>query len=111
MPPAAAADAVSLAEEFGHHTPGVSPFGQRVTVPAMRGRDPVRGAQVRADADAGCFLADVEMQEARGLALAARHLRHAFEAAQQYHLLEQVEQDGAIRKVGCALKPVFARRR
>ena len=106
---AAAADAVGLAEELGHHTAGIGALGQRVAVAAMGRGHPVGRAQMRADADAGRLLADVEMQEARRLALAAGDLRHAFEAAQQHHPLEEVEQDFAVRQVGSASEMLRSR--
>ena len=98
---AAAADAVGLAEQLGHHTSGIGALGQRVAVTAMRGGHPVGRPQMRADADAGRLLADIEMQKAGRLALAAGDLGDAFEAAQQHHPLEQIEQDlpvGQIRR-------------
>ena len=103
---AAAADAVGLAEQFRHDTAGIGALGQRMAVAAMRRRHPVGRTQMRADADTGRFLADVEMQEARRLALAAGDLRHAFEATQQHHAFEEVEQDFAVRQVGGALEMI-----
>ena len=100
---AAAADAVGLAEQFGHDALRISALGQRVAMPAMCRGDPVRAAEMGADADAGGFLADIEVQEARGFTLAAGDLGDAFELAEQYHLLEQVDQDLAVREVAHAL--------
>ena len=99
---APAADAVGLAEELGHHPPRIGALGERMAVAAMRRGHPVGPAQVRADADAGRLLADVEMQEARRLALAAGDLRHALEPPQQHHPLEEPEQRLPVRQVGYA---------
>ena len=65
---------------------GDTPLAKRVAVPAMRGRDPVGRPEMRAYADSGRLLADVEMQEAGRLALAAGDLRGAFETPQEHHL-------------------------
>ena len=107
---AAAANAVGLAEQLRHHTAGIGALGKRVAVAAMRRRDPIGAAQMRADADAGRFFADVEVQEARGFTLAAGDLRDAFKTPQEHHVLEQVEKDLSIRQVGNASEN-FARAR
>ena len=65
---------------------GEHAFGQSMAVAAMRRGDPVDLAQMRADADGGRLLADIKMQEAGRLALAAGGLRRAFETPQQHHL-------------------------
>ena len=78
---AAAANAVGLAEQLGHHAPRDRPLGQRVAVAAMGGGDPVGRAQMRADADAGRLLADVEMQEARASRPCGRRSARRFRSA------------------------------
>ena len=78
---AAAATAVALAEELGHQDARVHALGERVAMAAMGRRHPVQRREVGADADRRRLLADVEMQEARGLALAAGDLGDALEAA------------------------------
>ena len=97
---APAATSVALAEELGHQRARRDALGERMAVPAMRGGDPVGWPQMRADADCGRLLADVEMQEARRLALAAGDLRRAFEAPQQHHLLIEAEQCVAVESFG-----------
>ena len=47
--------------------------------------------EMGADADRRRLLADIEMQEARRLALAAGDLGDAFEAAEQHHALVEGE--------------------
>ena len=98
----AAADPVGLAEQLRHDPPGFGALGQRMAVSAMRRGDPVGAAKMRADSDPGCLLADIEMQEAGGFAFAAGDLRHSFEAAQQHHLFEQFDQDGAVGQIALA---------
>jgi hypothetical protein len=61
----AAAEAVDLAEELGHHRVDVGALGQQVAVAAVGGGDAVVLAQGLADADRGALLADVEVDEAR----------------------------------------------
>jgi len=109
-PSAAAANSVGLAEQLRHHTAGIGPFGKRVAVAAVRRRDPIGGAQMRADACAGSFFADVKVEEARGFTLSAGYLRGGFKTPQEHHLLEQVEKDLSIWQVGNASEN-FARAR
>ena len=90
---AAAAAAVALAEQLGHQDVGIHALGERVAVAAMGRGDPVGRPQMRAGADGGRLLADVEMQEAGRLALAAGDLRHALEAPEQQHLLVKMEKE------------------
>ena len=106
---ASATDAIDLAEQFGHDTTGICALGKRMTVTAMRGRHPVSRAQVSANADTGCFLTDIEMQEAGRLTLAAGDLGDAFEATQENHPLEKIKQDLAIRQVRGACQMVCPR--
>ena len=106
MPPRPPQMPSSLAEQFRHDATGISALGERMTVAAMRGRHPIGLAQMSADADAGRFLADVEMQEARRLALAAGDLRDTFETTQEHHALEEVEQDLAVGQVGGAFEMI-----
>src|SRR5262249_33089398 len=74
-PAATAAAAVALAEQLGHQDLRIHSLRQRMAVPAMRRGDPVGRSQMRADADRGRFLADVEVQEAGRLTLTASDLR------------------------------------
>ena len=82
---AAAAAAVVLAVKLGHQHARVHALGQRMAVAAMGRGDPVGRPQVGADARRGRLLADVEMQEAGRLALAAGDLRRELELPQQHH--------------------------
>ena len=77
---APAATSVPPAEELGHQRARRDTLGQSVAVPAMRGGDPVAGAEMRAYADCGRLLPDVKMQESGRFPLAAGDLRGAFEA-------------------------------
>ena len=83
---------------------GIHALGQRMAVAAMGRGDPVGRPQMRADADRGRLLADVEMQEAGRLALAAGDLRDALESPEQHHLLEQVDQHTWSGRFGAPLK-------
>ena len=100
---AAAAAAVALAEQLRHQDVGIHALGERVAMAAMGRGDPVGGREMRADADGGRFLANIEMQESGRLALAAGGLRHALEPAQQHHLLVEVEQGRRGQPLGQAL--------
>ncbi len=94
---AAAAAALDLAEQLGHQDVGIHALGEGVAMAAMGRGHPVGGAEMGADADGGRLLADIEMEEAGGLALAAGDLGKALEASQQHHLLvERQEQVAAI---------------
>src|SRR5687768_1657508 len=103
---AAAADAIDLAEQFCHDAAGIGTLGKRMAVAAMRRRHPVGPAKMRANADAGRFLAEVKMQKARRFAFAAGDLRDAFETTQEYHALEEVEQNLAVGQVGGAFEMI-----
>ena len=89
---AAAADAIGLAKQFGHDALWIAALGEGVAVAAMGGGDPVGSPQMGADADPGCLLADVKVEEPRRFALPAGNLGDAFEAAQQDHLFEQANE-------------------
>ena len=91
VPPRPPQHAVALAEELGHQDARVHALGQRVPVAAVGRRHPVVRGEVGADADGGGLLADIEMQEAGGLALAAGDLGDAFEAAEEHHPLVEGE--------------------
>ena len=101
MPPRPpAADAIGFAEELGHHPSGIGALGEGMAMATMGGGDPVGAPEVSADTDASGLLADIEMEKARGLALAAGDLRDALEASEQNHLLEQAQQHGTIGQIG-----------
>ena len=89
---APAATAVTLAVQLGHQGVGRHALGQRMAVAAMGTGNPVGLAQMGAYTYPRCLLANIQMQEARGFALAAGDLRGKFEAAQQQHLLVQPQQ-------------------
>ena len=91
---ASAAAAVALAEQLGHQDVGIHALGERMAMAAMGRGDPVGRPQMRADADGGRLLADIKVQEAGRLALAAGDLRDAFEAPQQHHPLIEIDQCG-----------------
>ena len=98
-PAATPAQAVALAEELRHDPPRLRALGQRVAVAAMRRRHPVGRAEMRADAGRDSLLADVEMQETGGLALAAGDLGSGLKSPQQHHVAEQPDQRRGRRHV------------
>ena len=63
------------------------------------------GREMGADADRGRLLADIEMQEAGRLALAAGDLRDALEAAQEHHLLVEGEHARSVERGLSGLVP------
>jgi hypothetical protein len=99
---APAAAAVALAVELGHQRARRHALGERVAVTAMRRGDPVAGPQMGADADRSRLLADIEVEEAGRLALAAGDLRRKLEAAQQHHLAIEPHQVGGGKARGRA---------
>ena len=107
MPPRPPQHPSRRAEKLRHQRARRDALGQRMAVPAMRGGDPVGGAEVRADSDCGRLLADVEMQEAGRFALAAGDLRGAFETPQEHHRLVEAEQCAAVETLRAA--PRFLR--
>ena len=93
---AAAATAVALAVELGHEDLRIHALGERMAVAAMGRCDPVARPQVGAYADGGRFLADIEMEETGGLALAAGGLGQLLEPAQQHHFLIERQHERAV---------------
>ena len=83
---AAPATAVAFAIQLGHQGVRRHALGQGMAMAAVGAGDPVGLAQMGAYPDTRRFLADVQVQEARGLALAAGDLRGQLETAQQQHL-------------------------
>src|SRR5712691_7435185 len=81
----AAAVAGLLAEQLREHPPRLGALGEAVSVPAVRGGDPVVAPQRRADADRDRLLADVEVGEARHLRAAVELVRMLLEQADERH--------------------------
>ena len=77
----AAAAAARAAIELGQHFLRRHPLGQRVAVAAVGAGHPVVAPQVGTNADGRGFFADVEVDEARHLALAVDVLGRELEAA------------------------------
>jgi hypothetical protein len=62
-----------------------------MTVAAVGGRYPVRRREVSANPNSRSLLADIEMEESRGLALPAGDLGDAFESTEEEHPLIECE--------------------
>ena len=95
---ATAATARGLGVELGHERGWRQPFGQRVTVAAVRAGDPIIALQVRTHADRHSLLANVEVNKARHLAGLVTGLRGKFELTQLQHLLIETEKLGRGRR-------------
>ena len=97
---AAAAAAVELAVKLGEQDVGVHALGERMAVAAVRRGDPIRRGEMGAGADRHRLFADIKMQEARSLALAAGDLRRRLEFPQELHLLVERNQRLRIQALG-----------
>jgi len=87
----ALAVAGGLAEQLGEHPRDVCPLGETVAVAAMRARDVVVLPKCGADADCNCFLADVEVGEARHLRASVELVHLLLEEPNRRHPTVQVE--------------------
>jgi hypothetical protein len=81
----AAGIARSLAEDLGEGLLGISAAREQVTVIAMGAVDVVVGLKHRHDADAGCFLADIDVEVAGHLTPVRRVDAGLLEASDQEH--------------------------
>jgi hypothetical protein len=74
-----------FAEQFGHKRFGVAAFGQKVSVPAMRGRDVIVAAQHGTNADGNRFLPGVKMRCTFDNARREKIIKPFFKAPNQKH--------------------------
>jgi hypothetical protein len=88
----AAAKPAFLAEDFDHHAFDVATLGDAVTMAAVGRADPVIVAEFQSDADAGCLLARIKVNETRHITVGEFDIDAIFKGANADHPAIGVEQ-------------------